>query len=339
MVAKDIDISSLIQNKHAISSDSVSLLHQWSKQMPWCAAYHILLANGYGDDQPYLQKKYIRQAATYTGDREVLFRFLSGEYLPTSEIESETKIEVSEALPVEILDESIAKELLSPAQEVKKIETNDDQEDNLKSVASEVEKAEVKYDESIDELSYMETEKEDIHTGDVILEEDSEKIDFDKIVVYDPLEELEKHIPEATPQRSKTVPFDFVVYDPEAELAKIADEKEEEEHDFLFWINNREEDNNPSEKGKSVDHVQQLLDQFLATKRNRPIHKQEFYKAESKVEESGQDKMEVISETLLELYIKQGYISKAVKGYQKLSLQNPDKSAYFAARIIEIQQS
>jgi len=47
--------------------------------------------------------------------------------------------------------------------------------------------------------------------------------------------------------------------------------------------------------------------------------------------------MEVVSETLVELYIKQGYFTKAIQGLEKLSLLNPPKSAYFAARIREIQ--
>ena len=80
-----------------------------------------------------------------------------------------------------------------------------------------------------------------------------------------------------------------------------------------------------------------MLDQFLATKRSRPIQNREFYKAESKAEESEIDNMDVVSETLLELYVKQGHKAKAIKGYKKLSLQNPEKSAYFAARIKEIE--
>jgi hypothetical protein len=46
----------------------------------------------------------------------------------------------------------------------------------------------------------------------------------------------------------------------------------------------------------------------------------------------------VLSETLLELYVKQGHHGKAIAGYEKLSLQNPKKSAYFAARITELEQ-
>ena len=48
--------------------------------------------------------------------------------------------------------------------------------------------------------------------------------------------------------------------------------------------------------------------------------------------------MNIVSETLLNIYIKQGHFDKAILGYEKLSLQNSDKSAYFVARIKEIKQ-
>jgi len=42
---------------------------------------------------------------------------------------------------------------------------------------------------------------------------------------------------------------------------------------------------------------------------------------------------EVLTEAMAEVFAKQGKMSKAGEVYQKLSLLNPDKSAYFAAKI------
>jgi len=39
------------------------------------------------------------------------------------------------------------------------------------------------------------------------------------------------------------------------------------------------------------------------------------------------------------VYARQGLIKKAAEVYQKLSLQNPDKRAYFAARISKLKET
>jgi hypothetical protein len=177
---------------------------------------------------------------------------------------------------------------------------------------------------------------------ELAISKESDEVSIDDQIKYDPLVELQdKKLDIVHPARVK-LPFDHVAYDPEKELEKLIVDKNEandgEGKDFLFWLNNVEsDDQKEAPKDKSPDTMQSLLDQFLATKTTRPIKTREFYKAETKAESSEIDNMEVVSETLVELYIKQGYFTKAIQGLEKLSLLNPPKSAYFAARIREIQ--
>ena len=49
------------------------------------------------------------------------------------------------------------------------------------------------------------------------------------------------------------------------------------------------------------------------------------------------EELEMISEPLAQLYYKQGYYDKALKMYEKLILNNPEKSIYFATLIQEIK--
>lgn len=47
---------------------------------------------------------------------------------------------------------------------------------------------------------------------------------------------------------------------------------------------------------------------------------------------------ELVSESLAIVYVKQGKIKQAIEVYRKLSLQNPEKNVYFAAKIENLQK-
>jgi hypothetical protein len=64
--------------------------------------------------------------------------------------------------------------------------------------------------------------------------------------------------------------------------------------------------------------------------------------AEKKVEQMAEhsiDEGEVVTETMAEVWLKQGNREKAIETYNKLSLLNPDKSAYFASLAEQLKNS
>jgi hypothetical protein len=49
------------------------------------------------------------------------------------------------------------------------------------------------------------------------------------------------------------------------------------------------------------------------------------------------EEKEVVTEAMAEVWVKQGHNEKAAEIYRKLSLQNPSKSSYFAAKIDQLK--
>ena len=83
----------------------------------------------------------------------------------------------------------------------------------------------------------------------------------------------------------------------------------------------------------------ELIDRFIiANPRIEPSREKVYVPSEdiSKpfVEEAGG----LVTETLAKIYVNQGYYSKAMDIYEKLSLKFPEKSSYFAAQIEKVKE-
>ena len=51
------------------------------------------------------------------------------------------------------------------------------------------------------------------------------------------------------------------------------------------------------------------------------------------IAKTSNEQKEIVTETMAEIFQKQGQVDKAIQLYIKLSFINPEKSAYFAAKI------
>ena len=81
----------------------------------------------------------------------------------------------------------------------------------------------------------------------------------------------------------------------------------------------------------------ELISRFLKMDDYRIVAEDGEVDAEVKTEADFDDDDDLVSEELAEIYAKQGLNSEAIEIYRKLSLLNPKKSAYFAARIEKLR--
>jgi len=91
-----------------------------------------------------------------------------------------------------------------------------------------------------------------------------------------------------------------------------------------------------SEKIKP-EKVPDLIDKFIREEPRISKPRRDFFNPTDMAENSSVDKEDIVSETLAKIYISQGLYHKALKIYQKLYLLIPEKNAYFAAQIENLE--
>ena len=117
-----------------------------------------------------------------------------------------------------------------------------------------------------------------------------------------------------------------------------------ERYSFVVWLDRiREEEpirkfdeplGTESQPGTSTDLIENFLNSDQRIISSPELDEgQEDISVPSVTEDEG-----LITDTLAQIYIKQGYYSKAIYAYEKLSLKFPEKSRYFASQIEKIKK-
>lgn len=92
------------------------------------------------------------------------------------------------------------------------------------------------------------------------------------------------------------------------------------------------------EEEENSDSKLDLIDRFISINPQISRPKKEFFNPENMAKRSEVVDLEFVTETLANIYREQGNLDLAIRAYEKLSLQNPSKQAYFANLIEKIKK-
>jgi tetratricopeptide (TPR) repeat protein len=116
-------------------------------------------------------------------------------------------------------------------------------------------------------------------------------------------------------------------------------ETESDGHDFFYWLQHAgEQKGEVREDVEKADKATQIriIEKFVNANPTISRPKKEFFKAENMARKSEILDPDFVTETLAGIYAQSGNYTRAIEAYQKLSLQFPEKQAYFAALIEKI---
>ena len=302
------DFLNMIEDTVPVSRQMIGEVYELIDIFPYFQSAHLLLLKGLYSNADVKFENQLRNSAIHVGDREVLYWLLK-----TKNTSDTDKIDIR-------LDSDLKKEIVSDTHQ-----TVIESAKNSEYLIDEIEKDfdETKFIEkqdthgqNPDHSIMIATEPDDIESEGVIFlpDEDISPSD-DKVFFMDP--------GFASPERSDLLELDL----------------DEDNTSLLAEEEISLEDQDQLEKNSKKLFESELIDKFIIANPRIEPQKDKSYVPDDDiskpyVEEAGG----LVTETLAKIYINQGYYSRAMDIYEKLSLKFPEKSSYFASQIEKVKE-
>ncbi|HLN55496.1 MAG TPA: hypothetical protein VK207_05875 [Bacteroidales bacterium] len=307
------DFLNLMENSSSIDPKMTTEIGEIVAIFPFFQTAHLLLLKGLQSNDDVRLGNQLRNSAIHIADREVLYHFI---YSPRVSEEPETPV-------------------------IKETEKHTSEEPE--ETVSQLPDAEIENDgEPVDSgQTVIETAKNSQEMIDVIDNEPSNE------ALISPLSVVEVSVADVSAVGANEFDVSPALMtgsleetaDPATEEPQVVDNTSEELLELDIERNGIPE--NPEENQKSDPaklSQADLIERFIiANPRIEPNREKKEVPVEDRSEPVYSEGV-FVTETLARIYIGQGYYSKAIDIFEKLSLKYPEKSSYFATQIEKVKE-
>ncbi|MGO3164595.1 MAG: hypothetical protein ACTIJ2_15320 [Sphingobacteriaceae bacterium] len=151
------------------------------------------------------------------------------------------------------------------------------------------------------------------------------------------LEHADTYQPFATPELPRPQAGQF---DPKKLDEAILDQQIREN---IFHLQDPEDKLSKQRKKQTIEfgtsqRMGEVIDKFIREEPQIQPPKAEEINTENKARRSSEDQLQVVTETLADIYVAQGMYERALSVFKKLISENPEKKSYFATRIRAVEK-
>lgn len=307
-----------IDNPGLIAKCDIKQLKHLVYNLPYFQTAHILYLKALLNQDKEQFENQLPKSSSYISDRDLLFKFLNTDF----ELEEEAIDKDSQEREKEIPEN---KKLLRNKNVKRRINNSfEGMGENISETISN--QIEISSDKERDKLEYSSEiyfieEERDGKNNIITIDAVPEDIKKQKDILQMDEEELNKQRETSTPKsgsKQDEERFELI------EADDIEDPKKEKSQKYFDISEYDEKDQEPIQDD--------LISKFI--KENPRIQTKEVKEEiEDISQDSVKDNSNLLSETLIKVYIKQGLFEKAIESYKKLSLKYPEKNTYFASQI------
>lgn len=318
----------LLVNNNSLSPEETNELQLLQDDFPYSQAIHNLVARGSQLNNLAVKQTKLNKAAVYATDRAILKTLITA---PAGQRKEETKAQTDHKAPPPATTEQISEKTDTPAEQQKE-EIKPD-----KKAKEQIKQAPSTKVTAIPESGNATEFTPSSLSGDELLDELFE--DLDK------LKKLKEGFEVATANFDAGVPTPATTVTPGDRPVKEEKVNKEQKASKKVKSGNKgiiAEIKSSKKKIKPSDPRQKeqldIIDKFIKNKPSIPKGKTSSHgpPATDLAESSSVFSDKIVSETLVEILIKQGKKEKAIEVLRKLIWKFPQKKAYFAAQIEEL---